>query len=71
MCNTVDMKRKTFWLDSEDEAALAVLSRRYGCESESQALRLAIRVLAASPMLEVRLPPTPKHARPSPKEGQR
>lgn len=64
------MKRKSFWLDTEDEQALSIIQRRYGCESESQALRLAVRVLAASPMLEVRLPSTPKHARPSPKEGQ-
>lgn len=57
------MKRKTFWVAPEDEQALSVIQQRYGCESESQALRLAVRVLANSPMLAFPLPPTPKHAK--------
>jgi hypothetical protein len=61
------MKRKTFWLDEVDECALQTISERYGCESESQAMRLALRVLANSPKLEIQLPKRPKHARPSPK----
>ena len=62
------MKRKTFWVAPEDEAALVLIQQRYGCESESQALRLAVRVLANSPMLALTLPPTPKHAKKAEKE---
>jgi hypothetical protein len=62
MCDTLGMKRKTFWVAPEDEQALETIQQRYGCESESQALRLAVRVLANSPMLALTLPPTPKHA---------
>ena len=62
------MKRKTIWLDDEiDGKAIQIIKERYGCESESQAMRLAVRVLANSPMLEIQLPKRPKHARPSPK----
>jgi hypothetical protein len=57
------MKQRLIWLGPEDEDALRILVQRYGCESVSQAIRLAIRVLAASPILQVDLPPTPKHAR--------
>ena len=56
------MKRKSFWLDASDEEALAAIRQQYGCESESQALRLAIRALARNPKLALTLPPTPKHA---------
>ncbi len=63
------MKRKMLWLDDElDAQAIEVIKTRYGCESESQAMRLALRVLAASPMLTLELPTKPTHARPSPKE---
>lgn len=68
MCDTVVMKRKTFWVAPEDEQALSIIQQRYGCESESQALRLAVRVLASSPMLQVDVPPPPKHARKPGKE---
>jgi hypothetical protein len=57
------MKRKTFWVAEEDEQALTVLRERYGCESDSQALRLALRVLAQAQRLDVVLPERPKHAR--------
>lgn len=63
------MKRKMLWLDEEiDQTAIQIIKERYGCESESQAMRLALRVLANSPMLEIQLPETPTHARPSPKD---
>lgn len=61
------MKRKSYWIDEEDEAAIAQLKERYGCESDSQVVRFALRVLANSPMLTVALPPRPTHARRSPK----
>lgn len=65
------MKRKMLWLDEEiDTHAIQVIKERYGCESESQAMRLALRVLAASPMLQIQLPDKPIHARPSPKDFQ-
>lgn len=65
------MKRKMLWLDEAlDHAAIQIIKERYGCESESQAMRLALRVLAASPMLELQLPEKPTHARPSPKDVQ-
>jgi hypothetical protein len=63
----VHMKRKSYWVDNEDEAAIAQLKERYGCESDSQVIRFALRVLANSPMLAVSLPDRPKHARRSPK----
>lgn len=62
------MRRKSFWLDSSDEEALATIQQHYGCESESQALRLAIRALARNPKLALTLPPTPKHAKKPVKE---
>ena len=61
------MKRTTIWLDDEiDAQAIQTISVRYGCESGSQAMRLALRVLANSPILEIQLPERPRHAqRPS------
>ncbi len=64
------MKRKSVWLGKADEEAIRVIKDRYGCESESQAMRLALRTLAASPPLQIQLPPKPKHARPSPKDDE-
>lgn len=57
------MKQQMFWLGPEDEAAIATLKQRYGCESKSQVVRLALRVLAENPPLLVNLPPRPAHAR--------
>ncbi len=63
------MKRKMLWLDDVmDAEAIQIIKERYGCESESQAMRLALRVLAASPVLQIDLPQKPTHARPSPKD---
>jgi hypothetical protein len=56
------------WVDEADEQAAAIIRRRYGCESESAAFRLAVRTLAMSPRLVVEQPPRPKHARRSPKK---
>lgn len=57
------MKQQMFWLGPEDEAAIELLKQRYGCESKSQVVRLALRVLAENPPLRVSLPPRPVHAR--------
>lgn len=64
---TVVLKRKGFWLDTDDETAIELLKKRYGAESDSQVVRLALRVLAESSHLEVVLPPKPLHSRKSPK----
>ena len=62
------MRRITLWIDERiDAEAIQTIVQRYGCESESAAMRLALRVLADSPMLEIQAPPRPKHARRSPK----
>ena len=66
---TVNMKRKQLWVDLQDEEAAGIVMRRYGCESESAAFRLAVRVLAESPVLQVNVPASPTHARRSPKYG--
>lgn len=62
------MKQQMFWLGPEDENAIETLKQRYGCESKSQVVRLALRVLAENPPLLVNLPPTPKHAKRPAKE---
>lgn len=56
------MKRKMFWLGEDDEHAITIIADRYGCESGSQAVRLALRILAESQRLIIELPPHPKHA---------
>ena len=49
-------QKKLVILEAEDMQALATIKAKYGCESDSQAIRLSLRVLAASPMLTVTLP---------------
>lgn len=62
------MKRATVWLDDQiDAQAIADIKQRYGCESDAAAMRLALRVLAASPRILIEPPETPTHARRSPK----
>ena len=62
------MKRITLWIDETiDAQAIRTIMERYGCESESAAWRLAVRVMAASPMLAIQPAPRPTHARRSPK----
>jgi hypothetical protein len=41
-------KRTTIWLDEVDRAALATIRERYGVASDSDAMRLALRLLAES-----------------------
>lgn len=53
-------EKKLLRLAPDDLNALATIKARYGCESDSQAMRLALRVLAASPPLTVTLPARPK-----------
>ena len=61
-------KKVLLWIDEEiDGRAIQIIRARYGCESDSAAMRLALRVLADSPMLAIQAPPRPTHARRSPK----
>lgn len=46
----------------EDLQAVAQVQRLYGCESFSQAVRLAARIAAQQKRLDMPLPPVPKHA---------
>ena len=55
------MKRKGLYLDEQDEQLLATIMAQYGCVSESQAVRLALRALVARPLfLPIELPPPGK-----------
>ena len=44
-------KRSNIFLADEDRTAIQTVRERYGLSTDSDALRLAIRVLAASPKL--------------------
>ena len=54
MCYTLYMrKRTTIWLDETDRAALAKVRERYGVATDSDAIRLALRLLAESKRVNV------------------
>lgn len=40
------MERRMFWFDKEDDKALAKIMRQYRCETKSQAVRLALKMVA-------------------------
>jgi hypothetical protein len=46
-------RRTTIWLDEADRAALATIRARYGVASDSDAIRLAVRLLAESKRVDV------------------
>jgi Arc/MetJ-type ribon-helix-helix transcriptional regulator len=48
-------KRTTIWLDETDRAAIAAIRERYGVASESDAIRLAVRLLAESKRVDIRV----------------
>lgn len=54
---TREVKRRSYWLDDEQIAALGRIAERYGCESDSQALRLCIVLVDASPTATITPPP--------------
>lgn len=56
------MQLKQIKFDEEDLKAVEAIQRLYGCESFSQAVRLAARIVASRARTEFPLPPTPKHA---------
>jgi Arc/MetJ-type ribon-helix-helix transcriptional regulator len=47
-------KRTTIWLDEADRAAIAAIRERYGVASDSDAIRLAVRLLADSKRVDIR-----------------
>ena len=53
LCHTKGMKRTTIYLEHADAAAIAVIQHRYGLSTSSDAIRVAVRILAESPKLAV------------------
>jgi Arc/MetJ family transcription regulator len=47
-------KRTTIWLDDADRAAIVTIRQRYGVASDSDAIRLAVRLVAESKRVDVR-----------------
>jgi len=47
------MNRTTIWLSSEDKKAIEVIKDKYGLDNNSAAIRLALRILAASKLAEI------------------
>ena len=47
------MNRITIWINDEDRKAIEVIKRRYGLDNNSVAIRLALRIVAASPLAEI------------------
>jgi len=60
------MLRKCLYITEEDQAALADICDEYGCVSESQAMRFALRALR-SRSTDIPLPELSRYARRSPK----
>lgn len=56
------MRQSNFWLDEQDRLAIRAIRQMYGCESDAQAVRLALRALARHPEMALTLPERPKHA---------
>jgi hypothetical protein len=46
-------KRTTIWLDDADRTAITTIRERYGVASESDAIRLAVRLLADSKRVDI------------------
>ncbi len=47
-------KRTTIWLDDADREAIATIRERYGVASDSDAIRLAVRLVAQSTRVDLR-----------------
>jgi hypothetical protein len=47
-------RRTTIWLDDADRAAIVTIKARYGAASDSDAIRLALRLLAESKRVDIR-----------------
>ncbi len=67
------MKPYNVWLDDEDKRRIREVQALYNCESQSQAVRMALKVAAQlDKVAGLAIPPTSKHSktkRPSKKPG--
>lgn len=52
------MRRTSIFVGDEDRAAIRAIRQRYGVSTDSDAIRLALRVLAEAK--EIRISPLPK-----------
>jgi len=53
-----DMQRTSIFLGDDDRAAIRTIQERYGVSTDSDAIRLALRVLAEA--AEIRIAPLPE-----------
>jgi hypothetical protein len=53
---------KQIKFDEQDLKAVETIQQLYGCDSFSQAVRLAARIVAAHPRIGFPVPPSPKQA---------
>jgi hypothetical protein len=56
------MKRTTIWLADADRTAIAHIKQRYGVATDSDAIRLALRILAYAENIAVSPLPDPSPA---------
>jgi hypothetical protein len=56
----VEKQRTTLWLDDRDRAAIAAIRERFGCGSATDAVRLALRLLAESERVQIVPSPSTK-----------
>jgi hypothetical protein len=56
------MIQRHILFDEQDIKAIEMVQRRYGLDTFSQAVRLAVRLAAQMPRADAPLPPSPKHA---------
>jgi hypothetical protein len=57
------MNLKQIKFDADDLEAVETVRRMYGCDSFSQAVRLAARIVASGQRLAFPLPPSPKYSK--------
>jgi Arc/MetJ family transcription regulator len=57
-CYTRNVKRTTIWVSDEDREAIRTIKVRYGVSTDSDAVRLALRVLSRAQ--DIGLAPLPK-----------
>ncbi len=55
----MDVKRTTIFLGDEDREAIRTIKQRFGVSTDSDAIRLAIRVLSEAQELAISPLPTP------------
>jgi hypothetical protein len=47
------VERRLFWFDEDDDTALAAVMQRYRCKTKSQAVRLALSLVASGRAVDV------------------